>query len=162
MLAGCLGLPAPASAWPRIEVTASELLSVDPLRVRTTFELSFTGPGPTYYAFVLQPLGPEGDPATAALLECQAAPAWECDAAGAPGALLFYTNAPPSLPPVNAFSIVTDRPTPCVRFTFIDVLLARVPAPATLANEVVEACLDAAGPVAALPRTWGALKATYR
>ena len=36
-------LAVPASAWPTIDVTAGEVLSVDPPRVRTTFDVGSAG-----------------------------------------------------------------------------------------------------------------------
>ena len=41
-------MAAPAFAWPYIDVTSSEVLSVDPPRVRTTFGLSFAGYEPLF------------------------------------------------------------------------------------------------------------------
>ena len=67
---------APALAWPYIDVTSSEVLSVDPPRVRTTIELSFAGYQPLFDPgyFEITPL----DPATLHIHECRGPLLWVC------------------------------------------------------------------------------------
>jgi hypothetical protein len=153
-----LALAAPASAWPYIDVTASEVVSVDPPRYHTTFELSFVGYDPSYYgkkAFGLDPL----DPLTLHLYECGAPPLWFCGptppaAAGGYGFSGYHGSGAPTQP-VYAFSIVTDQVTPCVRFTFS----SAVPEEPIYQ---VEACLIVDAPVPARPASWGSVKSLYR
>lgn len=151
---------APASAWPYIDVTASEVLSVDPPRVRTTFEISFVGWGPGCSAqfFEVSPLDPE----TLHIYECGAPPSWVCGAAfpGSHGGRYFNGTGGQPLP--LAFSIVTDQADPCVQIVFFDPVLARAPSPTMNADCLLEACLLVDAPVPAQPGTWGSLKSRYR
>jgi hypothetical protein len=161
---GAVAFAAPASAWPYIDVTASEVLSVDPPRVRTTFELSFVGYGQYYWEFLVLPLGSE--PA-AQLYDCQAPAAWACQVnQGAPpaSALVFYHDggSTPIPPPPATFSIVTDRADPCVHIEFIDPVLAKSPAASMSANYGVDACLLVDAPVPTRPASWGSVKSLYR
>jgi hypothetical protein len=155
---------APASAWPYIDVTASEVLSVDPPRVRTTFELSFAGYHPYFDPgyFEVTPL----DPAALHNDECGGPPLWVCGSTtpAATGGVFFsaYHGSGAPYAPVNIFSIVTDRAAPCVRIDFYDPVLVKAPAPAVNADYRIEACLLVDAPVPVGPRTWGHLKATYR
>ncbi len=66
------------------------------------------------------------------------------------------------VPPVITASFVSDQPVPCVRFTFIDFLLARTPSPTMNGDYVVDACLRVDAPVPAAPASWGSLKVRYR
>ena len=48
MALGMGAIASPAPAWPYIDVTASEVVSADPPRFRTTFDLSFVALTPTW------------------------------------------------------------------------------------------------------------------
>lgn len=158
---GAAAIAAPASAWPYIDVTASEVLSVDPPRVRTTFDLSFVGyhpgGGP---AFFITPLASQ--PALH-LLECQAPASWYCQPSPQ-GDFLDFNFHPLGgpWPPSFTFSIVTDQAIPCVRFLFWDPLLGKVPSPSLNATYEIEACLLVDAPVPTRPASWGSMKSLYR
>jgi hypothetical protein len=152
-----LALAAPASAWPYIDVTASEVVSVDPPRYRTTFDLSFVGYDPVYDKrfFGLEPLSPE----TLHIYECGAPPLWFCGpsapaSAGGYGFSGLHGSGAPDVP-VNTFSIVTDLEAPCVRFEF-ESAIPEVP------PYFVEACLIVDAPVPTRPASWGSVKSLYR
>jgi hypothetical protein len=151
---------APASAWPYIDVTASEALSLDPPRYRTTFDLSFVGYNPGGgAAFFIEPL--EVEPA-AQLFECQAPTSWSCHSLPPNGTIIdFYPSGDP-WPSALTFSIVTDQAVPCVRFVFWDPLLGKVPGQNLAFDYVVDACLQVDMPVPTRPSTWGSLKSRYR
>ena len=161
---GTAVLAAPASAWPYIDVTASEVLSVDPPRVRTTFDLSFAGYHPYFDPgyFDVSPL----DPAALHIYECGAPPLWVCGpsfpaAAGGVGFSSYHGSGAPYAP-VNTFSIVTDRAAPCVRIDFYDPVLAKASLLTMNADYRIEACLLVDAPVPAQPKSWGSLKSSYR
>jgi hypothetical protein len=156
MALGTVASVGPASAWPYIDVTASEVLSVDPPRVRTTFEVSFVGYGPGCSAqfFEVSPLNPE----TLHIFECGAPPSWDCGEAS--GGRFFNGTGGQPLP--LSFSIVTDQADPCVRIVFFDPVLARAPSPTVNYDCVIEACLLLDAPVPAQPSTWGSVKSRYR
>jgi len=157
LVACCATLTAtPAFAWPYIDVTSSEVLSVDPPRVRTTFEISFPGYNPLLdpLHFAVTPL----DPATLHILECGAPPLWLCgppDPANSGGVYFNgFTHHPPYVP-VNAFSIVADRADPCVAIEFDQL-------PTMEGGYRIDACLLLDAPVPARPATWGSMKVRYR
>ena len=163
---GMSSIAAPAFAWPIIDVTAIETLSVDPPLYRTSFAISSAGynPGITYQYFDIVAL----DPATLHLQDPVGPPGWTTGPCtdGDTGCVFFSAlwgeGAP--VPAVITGSIVSDQSEPCVRIQFFDpvILLAKTPAPVVDANFAVEMCLvlDAPGP--ALPISWGGLKSTYR
>jgi hypothetical protein len=164
MALGLAAFAAPASAWPYIDVTASEVLSADPPRVRTTFDLSFAGYHPRFDAgyFEITPL----DPATLHIVECAGPPLWVCgqalpaDAGGVYFSAYHGSGAP--WLPVFTFSIVTDQAAPCVGITFFDPVLAREPSAATNADYRIEACLIVDAPVPTRSASWGSVKSLYR
>ena len=149
----------PASAWPYIDVTASETLSTDPLLVRTTFDLSFVGYGSGYDWFIVSPL----DSATH-LTACSAPAGWNCNTTNwfVPVSLEF--DGMGAMTPVMTFSIVSDRVAPCVGIRFLSHLLDRVPAPTVndSYDYYLEACLVLDAPVPARPASWGSVKSLYR
>ena len=119
---GTATVSVPVSAWPYIDVTASETLSLDPPRYRTTFELSFVGYGNPYQMFFVSPL----EQTATHLYECTAAPPWSCNVYATTSGEAFYSidgDPAPHLP--ASFSIVTDRIEPCVHFAFLSPLLAK-------------------------------------
>ena len=152
---------APAAAWPYIDVTASEVLSVDPPRWRTTFEMSHAGYQPEFDSrfFEIEPI----DPSTLHLFECGAPAGWNCGASlpAESGGRYFSGYAGPVSFPA-AFSIVSDSAAPCVRIWFFSVVLDRVPGPTLDTGYMIEACLVLDAPVPAVPATWGSLKSQYR
>ena len=147
----------PVAAWPYIDVTASETLSTEPLRVRTTFEISFVGYDPLLdpWYFEVTPL----DTATLHISACAGPPLWVCGPATNPvatGGVSFNAHSPGALSgPYGPFSIVTDRANPCVAIAFGGL-------PTMEGGYTIEACLLLDAPVPARPASWGALKATYR
>ena len=153
---GATLMAAPAFAWPYIDVTSSEVLSADPPRVRTTFELSFAGYQPLFdpLYFEITPL----DPATLHIHECGAPPLWACGPAYAAAAGGVYFNAHGTgapYTPTNSFSIVTDQASPCVAIEFGQL-------PTMEGGYRIEACLLVDAPVPARAATWGSLKVRYR
>ncbi len=154
-------LAGPATAWVLIDVTSSEVLSVDPPRVRTTFVLSVAGyqPGPFQF-FSVFPSGAEPQPV---LFDCAAPPAWTCGDDFPPeyGGQFFGWTENSGAPPFT-FSIVSDRASPCVRFRFDDPVLARTTKPALNSTYEIEACLVVNAPTPTTTRSWGHLKSTYR
>ena len=156
-----LGATAPAaSAWALIDVTASEVLSVDPPRVRTTFELTYSGYNPPGYSgdyFEVAPL----DPASLHIYDCSASAAWVCgEALPLPdgGRYFGHQGGPFDFP--ATFSIVTDQATPCVRFQWFSIFPIKTPTPSL--NYAYEMCLLVDAPVPTAAKTWGSLKAHYR
>lgn len=154
---------APASAWPYIDVTASEVLSVDPPRVRTTFEITSVGyePGASYQFFSIYPFGSEP---LAHLHDCGAPPGWTCggDFPLELGGLFFNGSNASDWAPVLTFAIVTDLSAPCVRFVFYDPVLAKSPSPTMHYDVQIDACLLLDAPVPTQTKTWGSVKSRYR
>jgi hypothetical protein len=64
----------PASPWPYLEVTATEILETEPLRVRTTCTITEVGFQRICGEILIEPL----DHATTRLYECGATPPLEC------------------------------------------------------------------------------------
>lgn len=116
----------PAFAWPTVDVTASEVLSVDPPRVRTTFEIGSSGyePGCGLQYVEITPL----DPQAVHIFACGAPAGWHCGEALPLGSGAMYFANPDNRPGLT-FSIVTEQASPCMKFYYHDPLLARVPAP---------------------------------
>lgn len=152
-----------AGAWPHLDVTASEVVSTDPPRYRTTFTIVETGdtgypntcPWESFSVSALDPESPE-----APILEsCTASAPWTCigvEYGGVP-TIDFYPSGPGGDPRrVNSFSIVTDRVEPCVRIEYSCVILLGSPPPD------MEACLAVDMPTPASPSSWGRVKAIYR
>ena len=166
LLAGAALAPTAASAWPYIDVVASEVLSVDPPRVKTTFELSAVGydpPGLSYQFLFVYGSGPLPAPI---VIEGTPAPGWFSESYPAsewlPPAVQFWHDGPFPKPDRLPFSIVTDREAPCVHFLFLSPLLAKSPSLAANANYELDACLVLDAPVPTTPTTWGSVKSTYR
>lgn len=158
---GVCGFVAPASAYPVIQVTACDTLGVDPLRVRTTFDLSWTGFGFEYGWFVVQPQVQEPVPPDSThLYDCQAPPTWVCRAFGSDFSLEFSrTQAATSNSGI--FSIVSDRAVPCVNIVFISNVLSRTPN-FNDGGYFIQTCLSCDMPVPAARASWGSLKSRYR
>jgi hypothetical protein len=159
---GTVAAVAPASAWPYIDVTASETLSLDPPRHRTTFALSFVGYGNPYQMFSVSPIGLEP---IAYLYDCTAGTPWSCvTSATTFGDVFFYTDTDPASSTPASFAIVTDRIEPCVRFAFLSPLLANGATPSVNDdyNYYVDACLRLDAPVPARLSSWGSVKSRYR
>ena len=155
---GAIASAAPAAAWPYIDVTASEVVSVTPPRVRTTFEISFVGYNPLMDPryFGVTPL----DPTTLHIFECGGPALWTCGPSSypaGPGGVYFsaYHGSGAPYAPVNAFSIVTDLANPCVAIDFADL-------PTMEGGYHIEACLLVDAPVPVRPATWGSVKSLYR
>ena len=149
---------APASAWPYIDVTASEVLSIDPPRVRTTFDLYFAGYHPLFdpQYFEIIPL----DPAALHILECGAPEPWVCGPAHSypadvPGVYFNFHGPAASYVPINTFSIVTDQVNPCVAIDFAQL-------PTMEGGYRIDACLLVDAPVPTRLASWGSLKSIYR
>ena len=162
LLAGAALAPTAASAWPSIDVVASEVLSVDPPRIRTTFTVEQVGYAPCPIQFFdINPGGPDPKPA---LFECAAPAGWNCgpslptDAGGR----YFAGIHEGWWSPVMTFSIVSDREAPCVEFIFWDPVLGRVPTPSLAYSCGVNACLVLDAPVPTTQASWGRIKSTYR
>lgn len=155
---GAVFFATPSSAWMYIDVTASEVLSVDPPRVRTTFVVSSTGYGPgcSGQFFDVTPL----DPATLDIIDCSPPPAWTCGPAtpAADGGVYFNSQGGTD----RTFSIVTNRAEPCVRIVFPDPVLGRAPSPTLAYDCVLEACLIVDAPLPTRPSSWGGVKSVYR
>lgn len=151
---GSLAIAAPASAWPYLEVTGTEVLSTDPLRVRTTCTITEVGFRPIYGEIYITPL----DHATTRLYECGATTPLEC----------YYTaNSTQSAVglswislPVKTFWIVSNQAAPCVKFQFIDNLIGGHKNP--IYADDIDACLSEDLPVPAPRASWGSVKSLYR
>jgi|SRR5688572_10993766 len=156
-----LAAPPAASAWPVLDVTASEVLSTDPPRVKTTFTVIEQGSLPPGWCpwswFEVSPRDP-GAPGAPQFFACDAPAAGQCLA-------LEYDEVPRFLfdpqyggagsLAANTYSIVTDRSEPCVRFDFFCIILmGGVPS--------IETCLLVDMPVPASTTSWGAVKSIYR
>jgi len=149
-----LALATPASAWPYLEVIGVEVLSTEPLRVRTTCTITEIGFRPIYGEIMIMPL----DHATTRLYECSATDPLEC---------YHFSNATESAIglswislPVKTFSIVSDQMAPCVKFRFIDNLLGGHQNPVYAPD--IDACLSEDLPVPAARVSWGNVKSQYR
>ena len=150
---------APVFAWPTIDVTSSEVVSIDPPRIRTTFVVGSLGyePGCSRQYLEVTPL----DTQTLHIFECGAPPGWNCgEALPAGSGTVYFAN------PNNAagltFSIVTEQREPCVRFYFPDPVLARSPGGSLNYDCVAEGCLVLDAPVPTRHASWGSVKSLYR
>lgn len=153
-----LTVPSSARAWAYIDVTASEVLSVDPPRVRTTFDLSFAGYNPGGGpAFLVTPIEGQSGPR---LLDCQAPASWSCQTPAEN--LIDFGPAGGSWPTPLTFSIITDQAAPCVRFWFWDPVLGKRPSSTLNSTYIVDACLVVDAPVPTRPSSWGSVKSLYR
>ncbi len=148
--------PSAAFAYPIFDVTASEVLSVDPPRVKTTFTIVETGYVPDgwcpWSAFDVSAQDPDATDAVE-FFACDGPPEGHC-------ALLEYGGAQmvsfsPGHFPASTYSIVTDRTAPCVLIQFSCVTLMGAVPP-------LETCMLVDMPVPANPTSWGALKSIYR
>lgn len=144
----------PAWAWPYLEVTGTEILTSDPLRVRTTCTITEVGFRPIYGEVLITPL----DHATTRLYECGATDPLEC---------YFTSNETQSAVvlswiglPVKTFWIVSNQAAPCVKFQFIDNLLGGHQDP--VYADDIDACLDLDMPVPVGRMSWGGVKSLYR
>jgi hypothetical protein len=144
----------PAYPWPYPEVTGTEVLSTEPLRVRTTCTITEVGFRPIYGEIYITPL----DHATTRIYECGATPPLECyySANGTQSAAgLSWISLP-----VKTFWIVSNQATPCVKFQFIDNLLGGHQYP--IYADDIDACLSEDLPVPAVRASWGSVKSLYR
>lgn len=159
----CLASAAPVLAWPHFDVTESEVLSVDPPRVRTTFTILESGPtqpGGCGYAYIsVAPLDPQS-PDAPQIFDCSTSPRWTCSLGtvppGVPGVWFDRGGSGSDPNPYDTFSIVTDRAEPCVRVVYYCVVLLGSPPPP------IEACLAVDMPVPVGASTWGRMKSRYR
>ena len=154
---GAAASAAPAAAWPYIDVTASEVLSVTPPRVRTTFEISFAGYNPLMDPSYLtvSPI----DPTTLHIFECGGPAPWTCGPSSSypatAGGVYFNAHSGGYEPQRNTFTIVTDLANPCVAIDFADL-------PTMEGGYHIEACLLVDAPVPVRPASWGTVKSIYR
>ncbi len=149
----------PAFAWPTVDVTASEVLSVDPPRVRTTFEIGSSGyePGCGRHYFEITPI----DAQTIHFFECAAPPGWNCGGAIPSGSDVVYFGNPRNAPGFS-FSIVTEQAAPCVEFFDEDPVLARTATGGVNYSCEMEGCLVLDAPIPVGATLWGKLKVQYR
>ncbi len=153
--------PSAASAYPIFDVTASEVLSVDPSRVKTTFTIVETGYVPDGWCpwswFDVTPLSPDA-PDAVQIFACEAPTGGQCDLVdfgGVHTATYSPTHGDTGTLPANTYTIITDRVAPCVQVYFYCItLMGAVPA--------LETCLLVDMPVPTNPTSWGALKSIYR
>ena len=139
----------PADAFPTLEVTACDTLEVNPLRVRTTFEISSVY-GATYSAFIIHPY-----PGSAAFLECASPPGWHCSREEEPPYVYFLPDASQwHGERVAGFSFVSDQAAPCVLIIFESVVLG--------SEYSMQACLHCDAPVPSRTKSWGSIKSVYR
>ena len=161
LLVAALVAPPVASAWPVLDVTSSEVLSVDPPRVKTTFTVVEQGslpPGWCAWAwFEVSPRDP-GAPDAPQFFACDAPTTGGCRALEYDAVPRFEfdpSHGSAGSLPANTFSIVTDRAAPCVRFDFFCIILmGGVPS--------IETCLVVDMPVPSATTSWGAVKSIYR
>jgi hypothetical protein len=154
-------VPSTAAAWPLLDVTSSEVISVHPPRVKTTFTVVEQGslpPGWCGWAwFEVTPQDP-GAPGAVQIFGCEAPQGGQCDLgdyAGVPVAVFSPHQGDGGMLPANTYSIVTDQAEPCVRFDFLCIVLMGAVPP-------IETCLLVDMPVPAAPSSWGAVKSRYR
>ena len=144
----------PAAPWPYLEVTGTEILGTDPLRVRTTCTITEVGFRPIYGEILIEPL----DHATTRLYECGATSPLEfyyTSNSTQSAAVLSWTSLS-----VKTFWIVSNQAAPCVKFQFIDNLLGGHQNPIYAAD--IDACLSEDMPVPASRASWGSVKSLYR
>ena len=147
----------PTAAYPLLQVTACDTLSTDPLRVRTTFDLSsFAGGG--YDGFVIHPMPLSFDPTPEDSLhfyDCGSPPGWHCDRYPNYAPLFFvpddfyWTGES-----VRGFTIVSNRAAPCVLMIFGTVVIG--------SEYSIATCLRCDAPVPARHASWGGVKSIYR
>jgi len=151
-------LPTAASAYPIFDVVSSEVLSVDPPRVKTTFTITEYGGMPPggcgWCCFMVTALDP-GSATAPHFFDCESPEeGWfDCQVED-DVAVHFGHGQLPEVP--GTYSIVTDRAAPCVSVEYICVVLMGSPPPPT------EACLTPDMPVPTVASTWGAIKSRYR
>jgi len=153
--------PSIASAYPMFDVTASEVLSVDPPRVKTTFTVVESGYVPEGWCqwswFDMTPLHPDA-PDAPQFFACEAPTNGRCDLISPGGVQRFFFDpyeGDAGTLPANTFTIITDRAEPCVRIVFYCIVLMGAVPP-------LETCLLVDMPVPATPTSWGAVKSIYR
>ena len=155
-VAAALAFTPPAVAYPLLHVTACDTLSTDPLRVRTTFDLSsFAGAG--YSGFVIHPMPFSYDPTPEDSLhfyDCGAPPGWRCDRYPNYAPLFFELTEIWTGELVSGFTIVSNRAAPCVLMIFGTVVIGE--------EYSIEACLRCDAPVPARHASWGEVKSIYR
>jgi hypothetical protein len=156
LAATVLSLATPAGAWPVIDVVASEVLSLDPPRVKTTFELSYAGDGPAYALFSVARIDGQ-------VHGCEAPAGWNCSGFSKnPAGGVFLWQGGPVPPPPLAFAIVTTIAEPCVGFLFFNPFVNGVPTVSEGPELTVAGCLIVDAPVPARATSWGSVKSTYR
>jgi hypothetical protein len=144
----------PGGAWPYLEVTATEVLSAEPLRVRTTCTITEVGFRPIYGEILIEPL----NHSTTRIEECGATDPLECyyvSDTTQSAVVLSWIGLP-----VKTFWIVSNQAAPCVRFRFIDNLLGGHLNP--VYADDIDACLSVDLPVPARASSWGSVKSLYR
>jgi hypothetical protein len=147
---GAGALAVPAHAFPTLEVTACDTLSLDPLRVRTTFDISSVY-GAGYTDFIVHPY-PEG---LATFFDCASPAAWHCDRWDSEPYVVFTPDDSGwNGEQVTGFSIVSNQAAPCVLIIFGSVVLG--------SEYSMEACLRCDAPVPTRPASWGSVKSLYR
>jgi len=148
--------PAVAHAWPMLRVTATEEISVDPPRWKTTFTITEEGYRACWGELSV---GRQNAPSPEAptFYGCEGPDPWVCTAliSGGNGAYFYRDGGDPAMG--EPLSIITDRAAPCVRITFFCPLLSDWAPPPP-----IEACLSTDLPVPAATTSWGRLKTQYR
>jgi len=146
--------PVHALAYPILDVTRRETVSVDPPRYRLTFEVRLVNPDSgDYYGLYMRVTDQSH------LYDCTAPSLWQC--ASAPGSTpgIYWANHSQWSGPLT-FSFVTDQPVPCVTILFDNPILAKHPA--TNDNYYLQVCLDPDAPMPALATSWGRIRSIYR
>ena len=143
----------PARAHPIVTVTACDTLSLDPLRVRTSFDISSIG-GAGYSVIVIHPFASEIE-AAPDFYDCQSPAGWQCIRDDRVDYLIFVPDSSPwAGEPVAGFSITSDRSTPCVVMIFGHVVIG--------SEYGIQACLRCDMPVPVRHTSWGTVKSRYR
>jgi hypothetical protein len=144
----------PASATPIVNVTACDTLSLDPLRVRTTFELSSFG-GARYDWLVIhpRPTGPAPEDSTH-FYDCGSPPGWNCYRYDGEPYLNFEADQTWGGDRVAGFWIVSNQSVPCAHMIFGNPVIGD--------EYFIQACLRCDGPLPAQRASWGSVKSRYR
>lgn len=153
-----VALAGPAQAFPHITVTSCDTVQTSPLRVRTTFNVDFVGPGSWCWIdiFPLSAIVP-GDPTQ--IYDGSGPVGWSSYSYGGGNGVSLFPPAQVcfgSGDHFTGFSLVADRPSPCAYIIFGQPLLLDA------YDYMIQACLTADSPTAAHRTSWGGLKAVYR
>jgi hypothetical protein len=154
---GLLASASPAFAWPVVDTVSSQGGGTFPAVWRTTFELSYSGPGDRYALFSVARLDGQ-------VFGCAAPAGWTCHAFSKnPAGAVFQWNSGPSGPAPLTFAIDTIDPNPCVGMLFFYPFDENgVPVQSEGPEYRLTGCLLVDGPVPARLSSWGAMKSLYR